>query len=194
MPISQIVTNSIANDAVVTVDIANGAVTSAKMASGAARANFGAGAVLQIVSTTKTDQYSGTSTSGSWVGNVTGLTATITPSSASNRIFVFGFVTLSVGSTSYPITGSIRVMRDSTSILGGSLGIATSAGPASDPGVGRAAIPFSFYDTPNTTSSITYGIQIRQNFSSGAVTVYVNAAQDTTTSGASTITAMEIAG
>jgi hypothetical protein len=152
------------------------------------------GAVLQVVSTTKTDQYSGTSTSGSWVGNVTGLTASITPSSASNRIFVFGFVTLSVGSTSYPITGSIRVMRDSTSILGGSLGISTSAGPAQDPGVGRAAIPFSFYDTPNTTSSITYGIQIRQNFSSGGITVYVNASQDTTTSGASTITVMEIAG
>jgi len=73
MAISQINTNS----------IANGAVTSADLAAGAARANFGAGAVLQVVQGSYATQVS---TSGSQVD--TGLTATITPSSSTNKILV----------------------------------------------------------------------------------------------------------
>jgi hypothetical protein len=49
MPISQIVTNSIANDAVVTVDIANNAVTTAKIADNAiTTAKIAAGAVVTV--------------------------------------------------------------------------------------------------------------------------------------------------
>jgi hypothetical protein len=44
------------------------------------------GSVLQVVSTSKTDTFS-SSSSGSWI-DITGLSATITPTNSSNKILV----------------------------------------------------------------------------------------------------------
>jgi hypothetical protein len=146
MPISQIVTNSIANDAVVTVDIANGAVTSAKMASGAARANFGAGAVLQVVSATY-----GVQTEFSTASYVdTGLTATITPSSATSRILVLVSQS-SIWRMSGSGYGELRLVRDATA-LGRFAGEFTV--------INGAAASATFLDSPSTTSATTYKTQI----------------------------------
>jgi hypothetical protein len=48
------------------------------------------GKVLQVVSTTKTDTFTTTSTSFT---DITGMSVSITPSSASNKILVFSYLT-----------------------------------------------------------------------------------------------------
>ena len=193
MPISQIVTNSIANDAVVTADIANGAVTSAKMASGAARSNFGAGAVLQVVSTPKTNIFTTTSTS---FVDVTGMSLSITPSSASSRIMII--CGLSLGATAGVMGAFPRLMRDSTPIfIPDADGSGIQAAAMFE--VGSACtfpVAINFLDSPNTTSAITYKIQLRVNTPGQTVCVNRQAAATIDpgwSRSVSSITAMEIA-
>jgi hypothetical protein len=64
--------------------IQDASITAADLASGAAKANFGAGAVLQCV--TQTDTSTFTSSASSWVS--TGLSCTFTPQSATSKIVV----------------------------------------------------------------------------------------------------------
>lgn len=59
-------------------------VPAGMLAAGAARANFGAGAVLQCI--TQTDTATFTSSASSWVS--TGLSCTYTPTSATSKIVV----------------------------------------------------------------------------------------------------------
>ena len=198
MPISQINTNSIANEAVVTADIANGAVTSAKMASGAARANFGAGAVLQVVSTIKTDTAS--TTSASW-SDISGLSVSITPTSSTSRILVL----LNVTGGNNNGGAAVKLLRDSTDIA-----ISTTAtGSQTNASFGNyfdngdansmRGHGLTFLDSPSTTSSITYKAQFRMGTTSGGWIFYVNRAVGNDNAGysiktVSTITVMEIAG
>jgi hypothetical protein len=202
MPISQIVTNSIANDAVVTVDIANGAVTSAKMATGAARANFGAGAVLQVVQTTKTDTYTTTST-GSFQG-ITGMSVTITPTSTSSRIVVM--VSLGIAMTwnaGRDRTSAFRINRNGSATLQGdasgnrvgSLFRTGSNNTDSNHGWGAS---FQFVDSPASTSALTYQLFVEPE---DGATFYLNRSVNDENIGdaygtrtASAITVMEIAG
>ena len=72
---------------------------------------FPAGHILQVVSTTKGDTWSSGATTA-WA-DVTGLTATITPASTSNKIYFSFAVSFSGESNSYP---AFKVYRDSTSI------------------------------------------------------------------------------
>ena len=73
------------------------------------------GKVLQVVSTTKTDTFSQASTTT--YADITGLSVTITPSSASNKILVIGYVNGSVATISKRV--AIRLVRDSTAIGNG---------------------------------------------------------------------------
>ena len=74
--------------------------------------NGGVGKILQVVSTTKTDAAS-TTTSGSWT-DISGLSVTITPSSTSSKIFII----LSIGSISSGtgISVGFKLLRGSTSV------------------------------------------------------------------------------
>ena len=163
-------------------------------------ADLPAGTVLQVVSTTKTDIYSASVTDPNFTSNVTGLEASITPRSTSSKILVQ--VSISGARDGNYVIVVPRLMRDSTPI-----GIATSAGSrtaATSPqiivsgataNIGVANI--NFLDSPNTTSSITYGVQLAGVGSTH--TVFVNrGATDFDNSnyarGISTITLMEIAG
>jgi hypothetical protein len=155
---------------------------------------IGAGAVLQVVSTTLTTGFS-TSVNNSYAA-VTGLTAVITPSSATSKIMVF--VTMTVGSDTNYLNAQLT--KGGTAISGA---IATTAGSRT---VGTASfwpvqtygtygLAFNYLDSPATTSATTYGVQIG---SSGAVTLCVNQSQSDDNSsgrtrGTSTITVMEIA-
>jgi hypothetical protein len=168
MPISQIVTNSIANEAVVTADLANsavttvkiadGAVTNAKLASGAARANFGAGAVLQVVQVVKSDTFS--SNSSSFI-DVPGISTNITPSSASNRILVLVNIQAATDTGDAPM---FRLIRGSTAIA---IGDQTQSNWQRASTFGNffsntiASMSFNFVDTPNSTSSTNYKLQVR---------------------------------
>jgi hypothetical protein len=157
MPISQIVTNSIANDAVVTVDIANGAVTSAKMAAGAARANFGAGAVLQVVNVTYNTVVTSTSTSYA----DTGLTASITPTSASSKILIIIAQPINVFASTSKAECAIKLLRNSTDLNAQTSNRNANAVEASGATFVQTGQYYStsYLDSPSTTSSVTYKTQ-----------------------------------
>lgn len=150
--------------------------------------------VLQVVSTVKTDTF--TTTSGSYV-DVTGLSVSITPTSSSNKILVLFQINGSqeVGAG----RASLKLLRDSTVIDAGSA--SGSRTPAlggfssADVSIPSAPVSGNFLDSPATTSSTTYKIQLAMTAGSG--TAYINrTAQDADSSNqirmASTITVMEI--
>ena len=176
------------DDCITTAEIAAGAVTRPKIGY--------TGAILQVASTTKTDTFSTTNTAYT---DITGLSASITPTSSSSKILVFGHV--DVGSSA-DVLVALQIVRDSTAV-----GIADAAGSRVRAGFGRylgtattgsathSNVPFGFYDSPATTSSTTYKIQISSNL---AGTLLVNRGSLDTDAGGiwrgtSTITVMEIA-
>ena len=151
----------------------------------------GAFRVLQVVSTAKTDTFSATSTSYT---DITGLSVSITPTSADSKVLVFCDMNISV---SGDIAASFQLVRGSTAIaLGDAAGSRTRATFGLSPAAAVANTVsggFNFLDSPATTSATTYKVQLRSN--SG--TVYINrTAADTDTStfyrSISTITVMEI--
>ena len=154
-----------------------------------------AGKVLQVVSTTKTDTFSTTSTTPV---DVTGLSVSITPASASNKILITGSVCYGTSTANY-LMGFLLV-RNSTSIC-----IADAAGSRSRWTFGSqgftgtdtsAFSPINFLDSPATTSSTTYKIQAQIE---SPQTLWVNRGGesdgDSSITGrfTSTITVMEIA-
>ena len=152
-----------------------------------------AGTVLQVVSTTKTDTFTSTTTVA--FTDITGFSVSITPSSATSKILVTVSGTCSGQSAT---SGSnLRLMRDSTAIgVGDAAGSRSRATTNSYQADANQSNPFSmnFLDSPSTTSAITYKVQ----FFISAGTFYFNRAQsDSDVVGvhryASTITVMEIA-
>jgi hypothetical protein len=149
-------------------------ITTASSGQSIPKAALPTGSVLQVVSTAKTDVFTTTSTS---FVDVTGLSVSITPTSASSKIFIttsFEFGMNSGGG--YP---QFRMLRDSTVINAGAsagsrtLGMLSMGGGIynSDNAVGLNCAS-SFVDSPATTSAITYKIQARQ---SAGATAYVGA-------------------
>jgi len=136
----------------------------------------GFGKVLQVVQGTYSTQTS--TTSASWTS--TGLTASITPSSTSNKILIMA----SMGAvyTSAPAQGAFDIFRDSTGPLsGGQLSQVYSNNSNVE---GNEYI--QYLDSPSSTSSITYDIRFVEY---GSYTLYVNLNNST-----SVIILMEIAG
>jgi len=150
---------------------------------------------IQIVSTTKTDTFTTTSTTFT---DITGLSVTITPSNSSNRILVICDTTITAGGGAGGFYG-VRLMRDSTAIdIGDAAGsrVQSSYGARtnSDDNVTKTGA-FIVLDAPATTSAITYKLQAIV-YSGG--TIYINRQlTDTDSNGygrfASTITVMELA-
>jgi hypothetical protein len=159
------------------------------------------GAILQVVSAAKTDTFS---TNSSTLTDVTGLSASITPSSTSSKIFVQ--VSLSYGYTTTPANPRFTLVRASTAIgIGDSAGsrprVTTGGNSGHDSGpaanLAMSSISMTFLDSPSTTSATTYKVQMAGN----GDTIYVNrAGTDSDNSamsnarGASTITLIEVAG
>lgn len=174
-------------------DIASGAVTAAKLASGAARSNFGAGAVLQVVSY----EYTGTqSVSNNATWNATNITASITPTSSSSKIIIIAKVGFS--STDQNVGYGFSIYRNSTSLnnaTGGSTSNATSqsmspyrAGQPYD----LIQVPLYYVDSPSTTSSTAYTVRCWCPNSPGYNTL-INASQNNYSRSTSSIILMEIA-
>lgn len=153
------------------------------------------GHVIQVQSTTKTDAYSMTSLTFT---DIPSLAVAITPTSANSKIFVMARVT---GAGYVNQTRSqLRVLRDSTAI-----GVGDAAGSRERVSMNEfytvdeahyLGSVFHHLDSPSTTSTVTYKVQIRcGNNTYGA---YVN--RSTTDGdasyyprGSSTITVWEIA-
>ena len=148
------------------------------------------GSVLQVLSTSKTDTY--VTTSGTF-GAITGLSVTITPSSASNKILVIvNFGTLSSDNNA---DIGIDIYRGATQLTVGSGGSNTNCTfiPAMNtPATNSASSSFTLLDSPSTTSSTDY--KIRCMINSGR-TLYLNRrASDFSYACISAVTLMEIKG
>ena len=161
------------------------------------------GGVLQVVQTTKTDAVALACTS-QWVaipgqGGSGTFSATITPSSASNKIFVF--VDLHAGASSGQVTRS-QLRRDSTVIYAGDaagsrpLGFSQLYPNGGTVEIGSMTV--KFLDSPATTSALTYTVYAGTDNTSGIA--YINrSARDGDVGGgydtrtASSIILMEIA-
>ena len=152
------------------------------------------GAVAQVKSTTKTDTFT---MSSQTYADITGLSVSITPTSASNKILIIASVNFN-GDAGVSGAGA-RLMRGSTAIGIGDT--ASSRTPATSGGVQGAdddypgSSSLTFLDSPATTSATTYKVQVRGT--GGGAAVYVNRGlQDPDSSNnfryISTITVMEV--
>ena len=161
------------------------------------------GKVLQVVSTTKKDSASfsvGTETTYSYTDS--SLRATITPSSASNKILITAMLHVSVDSSQYVFTllqkdGS--TITDATGDASGSRTRCTSWVPyPADSFTATQCISINYLDTAGNTNSRYYNFGFRHT-SGLSRTMYLNKAGQTDAGNytiglpVSTITAMEIA-
>lgn len=165
-----------------------------------ADANAPSGSVIQVVSVTKTDSASGTNTQQSSWSNV--LSASITPVSSSNKILIIAHLNWSSAVSSGDFSPLTRLARGSTAIC---IGDAAGSRPRTTTGYnwpGRTDmqenLSITFLDSPGTTSSTTYNVQIAIRGTSSGGTWYVNRSADDGNNveeprTASTITLMEIA-
>jgi len=136
------------------------------------------GKILQVVSTTLTTVFSA-SVAASSFASVTGLTATITPSSTSSKILV---MTQLGGTGIYSVTipgVNYRLTRGGTAIgVGTSTGSRTplttaqQGGVASQDGIHTGSS--IFLDSPNTTSATTYGVELYNIDTGSTRTLYLN--------------------
>ena len=155
------------------------------------------GKILQIVQTVKKDRFTAQSQTPV---DITGLSVSITPSSASNKILISSSVFVNGNAVYY----SMRLARnsDNTILIGDVNGSNTAQTRATFGGymastMDTQTIVTSYLDSPNTTSATTYKMQIYCPYSSSySVAVNSTVALDNygyITNGTSTITAMEVA-
>jgi len=189
MALTKIQSLGITDGTIVNADInASAAIAGTKLT--------GAGKVLQVVQTVKTSVFS---TSSSSYTDVTGASVSITPSSASNKILILINGEYSGGDDSF---GYLKVLRDSTDLsvgdLRGSEQRATmSASPRTAGGASNnvtRAFGCNILDTPSSTSSVTYKLQLKATNSSTIVIGGSSSTSDGNRSSVPTfLTAMEIA-
>jgi len=139
------------------------------------------GSVLQVVNATYATEVA--STTSTFVD--TGLTATITPTSATSKILVI--VSQMGVSKSGSTRMRLKLLRNGTDILAmGDINAYTGAGDFNNIG----SVTSSYLDSPATTSAVTYKTQFcsQQNVSVVYVQNYASGANESV----STITLMEI--
>jgi len=153
----------------------------------------GRGKLLQVVSVSKNDTFTTTSTSFT---DVTGLTADITPSSTSNKVLV----TVMIGRLTTDDGGGVtaELNRGGSSIYdlgqgGATDGFAAGGGGGMSNNDRKNDVAFIQYlDSPSSTSALTYKIRIKRTSSGSA---FINRWGLNDDQGAvSSITLMEIAG
>jgi hypothetical protein len=157
--------------------------------------NRTAGTVLQVANSIKTGSQSTTSTS---YVDVTDLSVSITPSSTSSKILVrvcinnisqstgdvvgFNLLRGSTTVTSSTTSGGLADTWDAFAVVGGAV---------TDPSRQLHSVSFDYLDSPSSTSSLTYKVQIRVNANTGWINQWN---LNTDVASVSTITVMEIAG
>lgn len=166
-----------------------------------------AGKILQVLSSSKSDAQTinvnstaaqdiiGTDQNGS--GSV--FCVKITPSSASNKILFTACLTLGMGGGASYVQAFMK--RDSTTLLPSTHGTGNSVNAT----FGKSATGSTYYienagftllDSPNSTSEITYKVQLGKG--DGSYITYINRPatldnQPYNTCGSSTLTVMEVA-
>ena len=169
-------------DGIVDTDmLAANAVTAAKR---------GAGAILQVVSGIATSQASQASSGTSFAD--TGLSASITPSSSSNKVLVMGYVSYSARTTAGQ-NGSMEwnfaVCDGSDNILDGTTA-ETDGYRNNEQYISGGKHPINFLHSPSTTSAFTYKIRMNARNSNNTMSLYCQYAG----AHSSRIVLMEVAG
>jgi len=143
----------------VTIDGSAG-VTYPVVAGSSSAVQASAGKVLQVVQTVKTSVFTTTSLSPT---DVTGMSVSITPTSASNKILVMFYVGL-VGNASSGQGTELWLLRDSTQLNTGDADGARTRVTAAQVNGGSnydsSPVAIVFLDSPATTSATTYKIQL----------------------------------
>jgi hypothetical protein len=174
-----------------------------------AKARLPAGSVLQVVHQTKTSTFTGTSVvdNGGYFIDVTGLSATITPTSSSSKILIMSTLYIGTTTASSGYQHTYRLKRT----IGGTttfpiLGDAEGGRPQATGRINMYGTNTYFMglqggthqDSPATTSAITYQVQLG-GYSSSPI-VYLNRSETFQNSAGnydnvpvSTLTLMEIA-
>jgi hypothetical protein len=158
------------------------------------------GKILQVVQTVKTDTFSTTTSGSNNFVSITGLSASITPASTSNKVLIFvelggaGFTTATtlcafmVQKNSSDISG---MAPSRTNFFAGTVG--NMRAPTDNNGAFR--VNMTYLDSPSSTSSLTYQV-LGQAESNG---FYINRTENNTASAAysstmiSSITLVEVA-
>ena len=135
------------------------------------------GKILQVIHAFTTTFFSTTSSTLADIG----LSASITPSSSSNKVLAFG----NIGGieTSGDNYGQGAFLRDSTTIIAD---LDRGIGFTGDSTRQFTNAPFFILDSPSSTSSLTYKLQFRIPAGGGTITTQTNGSR-------STITLMEVA-
>ena len=152
MPINLINTVAIADSNITQDKLASGVPSATNITTGTLpRARLPSGSVLQVVSASTTTRI--TTTSTSYVD--TGLSVSITPSSASSKILIISV--FSVGNSSSNFATFVNIVRNSTQIA------QRTSYPGSSSNSEYMAVTggLTVLDEPATTSLTTYKIQYR---------------------------------
>ena len=166
--------------------LTNKSIAATQLTGTIAAAALPAGSVLQVVNGTYATQV--TSSTSTYI--TTGLTASITPRSASSKILVFANVVgCGKGAGNVNTSVGLRLYRGASSIIGFE-DLAGYTGTSVANFIGSCST--TYLDSPATTSSTTYTVYFASVNSSASVIVqnYLN----TQASATSTITLMEIQG
>ncbi len=165
-----------------TQTLTNKSVVATQLTGTIAAARLPTGSVLQVIQpsvyTTPFSTSSGTAVS-------TGFTATITPTSVSNKILVIAYSTLGVPTTG--MNGHIALRRGTSTTIATDFYITYGAAAYLN-----AAFTGVYLDSPSTTSSTTYYLYAYRDGVAG--TFYVGAREDGNTPVTTSMTLMEIAG
>jgi hypothetical protein len=151
----------------------------------------GGGQIGQVVSTCKTDTYA-VSMNDVFV-DVTGFSVSITPSATSSKIYIN--IDAMGGGVHDVNIASFKLLRGTTAIAHGDAASSRNVGFAQAiwrSGTTMGHFGGSFLDSPSSTSSLTYKVQVHSNN-----TVYLNrtvgdADNSSNTRTISTITVMEV--
>ena len=159
------------------------------------------GGVIQVKSTTKTDTFTKPTNTTAFV-DITGLSVSITPTRSDSKILVMYDLCWGINDGH----ASMRLMRDSTPIkIGDASGSRTQATGHWHQGGDNSGDKYdivqhsgTFLDSPATTSSTTYKLQVGTP-NSASYTVWINRSGHDSNSAwesrtCSTITVMEVSG
>ena len=128
-----------------------------------ASAGATAGQVIQVVSATDSTERATTSAT---FNDITGMTVSITPSSASNKVFI-------IASGASGVDGSgiayYTILKDSTNLGDATDGMAISRGNSAS---SYPNVAMNYLDSPATTSATTYKLQFRST--SGTTNAFFN--------------------
>lgn len=157
----------------------------------------GVGKILQVVQTVKTDTFSASNAGDT---AITGLSASIIPSSTSSRILIM--YSVNYDSNRGNSGGGFRIYRGGTMLsaangqaAGNRYTVNADFGANANADQSMLSRSFSYIDSPSSTSSLTY--QVYQYQDTNTFTTFINRSRQDNNDGddprtASTITLMEI--